>query len=112
MKLLFDHNLSPTLVIRLRDVFPEANHVALAGLDRASDTEVWAYARAHGYTIVTKDVDFSDLSLLRGFPPRVIRLRLGNCTTAQVEALIRRYHDAILAFGSDAEAGALELLPW
>jgi predicted nuclease of predicted toxin-antitoxin system len=110
VKLLLDHNLSPRLVVRLGDLFPDASHVALAGLDRASDTQVWAYAQAHGYTIVTKDADFSDLSLLRGSPPRVIRLRIGNCTTAQIEALIRRYQDAIMAFDSDAEAGMLELL--
>jgi predicted nuclease of predicted toxin-antitoxin system len=110
MKLLFDHNLSPRLVARLADLFPDASHVALAGLDRASDEQVWEYARAHGYAIVTKDADFSELSLLRGFPPRVIRLRIGNCTTAQIEGLLRRYHETIAAFGSDPEAGTLELL--
>ena len=52
MKLLFDHNVSPRLPARLADIFPDANHVALLGLDQASDEMVWTYARAHGYTIV------------------------------------------------------------
>ena len=60
MKLLFDHNLSPRLVARLADVLPDASHVALAGLDRATDQQVWEFAREHGYTIVTKDTDFGD----------------------------------------------------
>ena len=111
MKLLFDHNLSPRLVARLSDLFPDATHVAPAGLDRASDEQVWQYARAHGFTIVTKDADFSELSLLHGFPPRVIRLNIGNCTTAQIEGLLRRYRDTIVAFDADAVAGTLELLP-
>lgn len=72
MKLLFDHNLSPRLVSRPADRYPDASHTSLAGLDRATDIAVWLYAQAHAYTIVTKDADFSDASVLRGFPPKVI----------------------------------------
>ncbi|MFB2971179.1 DUF5615 family PIN-like protein [Aerosakkonema sp. BLCC-F183] len=32
MKLLFDHNLSPRLVNRLADIFPDSNHVILKQL--------------------------------------------------------------------------------
>ena len=48
MKLLFDHNLSPQLVYRLRDCFPDASHVALVGLAAASDLVVWTYAQNEG----------------------------------------------------------------
>jgi hypothetical protein len=35
------------------------------------------------YVIVTKDAEyFSDLSLQRGAPPKLIWLRIGSCTTA------------------------------
>ena len=44
MKLLFDHDLSPRLVRRLADLYPNASHVALVGLDRATDLAVWTYA--------------------------------------------------------------------
>jgi predicted nuclease of predicted toxin-antitoxin system len=60
---------------------------------------------------VTKDADFSDLSLMRRSPPRVIRIRAGNCTTAQVEALMRHYFEAIVEFELNAATGTLELLP-
>jgi len=109
VKLLFDHNLSPRLVNRLADLYPDASHTSLAGLDRAADIVVWLYAQAHDYTIVTKDADFSDVSVLRGFPPRVIWLRLGNCTTSEMENALRRGHAAIVDFVHNPAAGMLEL---
>jgi hypothetical protein len=45
MKLLFDHNLSPRLVNRLADLFPESTYVYLLGMDQADDQEVWNYAQ-------------------------------------------------------------------
>lgn len=91
MRLLFDQNLSPVLVIRLSDLFPGSTHVSLVGLETAHDDAVWTYARTHGYMIVTKDADFDDIGVLRGFPPKLVLLRLGNCTTRQVEATLRLY---------------------
>jgi predicted nuclease of predicted toxin-antitoxin system len=107
VKLLYDHNLSPRLVTRLADCFPTAEHVAGVGLAEATDAEVWAYAAAHDYTIVTKDADFTDMSVLRGFPPKVIWLRVGNCTTATLEALLRHHAAAIHAFLADPAVGTL-----
>jgi predicted nuclease of predicted toxin-antitoxin system len=37
MKLLFDQNLSPRLVERLSDLYPDSVHVQAVGLDRALD---------------------------------------------------------------------------
>jgi predicted nuclease of predicted toxin-antitoxin system len=79
------------------------------GLDRSPDLEVWTYARDHNFVIVTKDSDFNDLSVLQGFPPKVIWLRLGNCTTGDVERAMRRGHEAIVSFASDPGLGVLEL---
>ncbi len=39
--------------------------------------------------IVSKDSDFYERSIKLGAPPKVIWLRLGNCTTAAVEMLLR-----------------------
>jgi predicted nuclease of predicted toxin-antitoxin system len=107
MKLFFDHNLSPRLVARLADVYPNASHVAFVGLERASDSAVWAYAQTNDYIIVTKDSDFSDISVLRGFPPKVIWLQLGNCTTSDLETALRRHHTAIQDFAADPMLGML-----
>lgn len=109
VKLLFDQNLSPRLVRRLADLHPGSTHVFSLGIDRASDDEVWERAREDGYTIVTKDSDFGDLSVLRGFPPKVIWVRLGNCSTQEIEDLFRNNDEAVAAFESDVTVGLLSL---
>ncbi len=81
MKLLFDENLSDRLVDRLADLFPGSRHVKELGLEQRDDLVVWQHARDHGFVIVTKDGDFHQLSFLLGSPPKVVWLRLGNCTT-------------------------------
>ena len=109
MKLLFDQNLSPKLVARLADLFPGSSHVQSAGLDGASDESVWEHARLNGFAIVTKDEDYNNLSVLRGLPPKVLWLQLGNCTTAQVQALFRARAADIEAFEQDPSVGTLVL---
>ena|SRR6516165_525086 len=86
MKLLFDQNLSPKLVNRLADLFPGSSHVQSERLDCADDDQVWDHARQHGFAIVSKDEDYNNLSVLRGSPPKVIWVQLGNCTTAHYGA--------------------------
>ncbi len=109
MKLLFDQNLSPKLVNRLADLFPGSSHVQSVGLDCADDDQVWEHARLNGFAIVTKDVDYNNLSVLWGQPPKVIWLQLGNCTTAQVEALFRARSADIETFDNDPTVGTLVL---
>jgi predicted nuclease of predicted toxin-antitoxin system len=87
LKLLFDQNLSPKLVNRLADIFPGSSHVMSLGLDCARDEAVWDYARDHDYVIVTKDADYNQMGVLRGAPPKILWLLIGNCTTGQVENL-------------------------
>ncbi|MBC8172250.1 MAG: DUF5615 family PIN-like protein [Anaerolineae bacterium] len=109
MRLLLDNNLSPRLVGRLVSLYPGSTHVATSGLDTASDVEVWNYARQEGFCLVTKDADFNDLFASKGFPPKVIWLRLGNCTTAEITVLLHKYHETIVEFAQDESAGLLEL---
>jgi predicted nuclease of predicted toxin-antitoxin system len=110
MKLLFDHNLSPRLVKQLADLYPDSTHVYLIGMDRVDDDVIWEYARNNGYAIVSKDVDHTDRCLLRGFPPRVIWVRTGNCPTQHIENLLRKHHNAILSFENDQIVGVFTLL--
>ncbi len=109
MKLLFDENISPRLVAALSDVFPGSVHVRDVGLVRATDAAIWAYARDRGLTILSKDSDFHQVSFLRGPPPKVIWIRRGNCSTVDIEALLRSNRTEILAFGVDEEAAFLAL---
>lgn len=92
MKLLFDANLSPKLVGRLAELFPESAHVFDAGFGGpTSDETIREYARANGFTIVTTDSDFLDLASSRGAPPSLVRLENCNYRTARVEELLRRH---------------------
>lgn len=109
MKLLFDHNLSPRLASRLADLFPDSDHVHPLGLDQVLDVEVWSYARDNGFIMVSKDADFSELSLLHGHPPKLIWLRLGNCTTSQIESLLRSNYEAVEQMNEDPTVGVLSL---
>jgi predicted nuclease of predicted toxin-antitoxin system len=109
LKLLFDQNLSPKLVNRLTDLFPGSSHVHSVGLDCASDDQVWEHARLNGFAIVTKDEDYNNLSVVRGSPPKVLWLQLGNCTTAHVEAVFRARLADIEAFERDPSVGTLVL---
>ena len=109
MKLLFDQNLSPRLVDRLGDSYPNSSHVYLLQLDRASDVELWEYARMHGYTLVTRDVDFTELSIVRGFPPKVVWIRRGNCSTSDIESLLRLARQSIDILDNDPAVGVIEL---
>jgi predicted nuclease of predicted toxin-antitoxin system len=98
MKLLFDHHLSRTLVTRLADRFPGSSHVVFHGLETADDSVIWSFARRNGYTIVTKDSDFNDITTLRGAPPKIVWLRIGNSTTARAETVIRLHAESIEQF--------------
>lgn len=109
MKLLFDHNLSPRLVKLLDDLFPGSNHVHLLGLSQVDDKIVREYAREQDFLIVTKDSDFSDLCLLRGFPPKVVWIRRGNCKTADIEMLLRAHFDDLQLLLADEVIGVLTL---
>lgn len=109
MKLLFDHNLSPRLVDRLADIYPKSQHLFLIGLDQADDRIVWEYARQGEFTLVTKDADFNELSIIQGFPPKVIWVRRGNCSTSQIEEILRVHFVDILAFVQSVSLGVLTL---
>jgi predicted nuclease of predicted toxin-antitoxin system len=81
MKLLYDHNLPPSLVKRLSDLFPFSEHVCALGLDRAADSEIRDYAQREAFVVVTKDADF----------------------------LLREHHEQIDALEADAVVGVLTL---
>lgn len=110
MKLLFEQNLSPSLVRRLEDIYPESNHVYPLGLDQVSDEIVWDYARESDFLIVTKDVDFSELCSVRGFPLKIIWIRRGNCKTADIEAILRKHYSDVDALNRNESSGVLTLL--
>ena len=109
MKLPLDQNLFYRLIERLAPVYPGSSQVRLLGLELADDLVIWKYARAHGYTIVTKDSDFHELSLLYGAPPKVIWLKCGNSSKVHVGNLLVSNHQEVCALLRDSSLYCLEL---
>ena len=109
MKLLFDHNLSPKLIYRLAELFPNSNHVYQLGLDQVEDRQVWQYAKANGFTIVTKDSDYNELLILLDFPPKIVWIRRGNCSTNEIENILRMHYLDIQELINTESLGMLTL---
>lgn len=109
MKLLFDENLSPRLPRVLADIYPDSTHVHECGLGSADDSAVWQYARKYGFAIVSKDSDFQDRSVLHGHPPKFIWLRAENCSTGEIENLLRVAEPVIKQFNEEDEESYLVL---
>lgn len=109
MRLLFDENLSPKLPRLVADIFPGSLHVRDADMKAADDPVVWDYAKDNDFMIVSKDADMHDLSLVFGNPPKVIWLRLGNCSTSEVGNLLRQDFDVIKHFYQDEQVSLLSL---
>lgn len=107
MRLLIDENLSDRLVHSLSDCFEDIRHVRSVGLRGGSDFDIWTRAKDDGFAILTKDTDFQARSLLFGAPPKIVLIRLGNCTTRNAEIVIRNSLGAINQFADDAEASLL-----
>jgi len=74
-----------------------------------SDTDVWRYAAEHGYTIISKDADFHQRSLLFGGPPQVVWLRVGNCTVSETAAIVRERYVVIRRFIEESDPDFLVL---
>jgi predicted nuclease of predicted toxin-antitoxin system len=109
LKLPLDENLSARLIASVDDLYPDSSHVEQCGLSGAADEQVWRFARDNAFAIVSKDSDFSELSVLRGSPPKVIWLRIGNCTTTRAGFLLRDAFPRIEAFLAASEENCLVL---
>ncbi len=109
IKLLFDQNVSRSLTWRLADLCPDATHVAFLSMLSTPDERIRAYARTNGSIVVTKDRDFAERRDEDGTPPKVIWLRTQNCTTAVVEATLRRHWQDIEAFAASENVSILML---
>lgn len=109
MRVLFDEQPSEALVRHIQDLSPDAVHVRLLGLGGAGDEVVWQRAIDLGCVLVTKDEDFHRLSVLKGSPPKVVWIRLGNGSTRDIANLLRERWPRIEEFVNDPVVALLEL---
>ena len=109
MKLLFDQNISFRVLRLLPDSFSDSCHVRSVGLNDCDDAKIWQYAKQYGFTIVTFDADFFDISVLRGFPPKIVWLRTGNLTTSGIAECINLNYSNIISFIDNSDQSCLEI---
>jgi predicted nuclease of predicted toxin-antitoxin system len=110
MKLLLDANLSWRLTAALSEHFAECVHVNKTGLPMpAKDIDIWNYAAANGYTIVTQDSDFLNLFEMKGFPPKIILLRVGNIDRKTSEKILLQAKSSICNL-ENSDYGLLEII--
>lgn len=119
MKLLVDMNLSPRWCGYLQSGGLEAKHWSELGAANTSDVEIMAYARAHGYVVLTHDLDFGAvLAATGGLGPSVVQLRardispdaIGmNVLTALRQSAVDLNLGALLTI--EADRSRLRLLP-
>ncbi len=107
MKLLLDANLSPALTPAISDIYPNSTHVFTHGDIASDDAAIWHLAKRDDFIIVTKDVDFLELSLLHGAPPKVVLLRTGNVPTRAIEVLLRAQVERVAQFIAQADEAVL-----
>ncbi len=110
MKLLLDENLSDRIIPRIIDLYPNSQHVKNLGLINTEDAEIWEYAKANEFVILSKDADFHQRSLLYGHPPKFIYLRIGNCPTSKIVQILRNNLEIILQFEHSETESLLVLM--
>ena len=110
MKILIDENISSRLIFRIQHVFPDVEHVKTLGLMTANDFSIFMYARQNVYdAVLTLDEDYYNLQLTHGMPPKIIWLRVGNCSTNALAQIILNNADTIYAFLFDTNLECLEI---
>lgn len=103
MRLLFDENISYRILKKLANDYPDSAQVKRLGLESKDDHEIWQFAKEEGFTIVTFDADYIDIAALKGHPPKIIWLRLGNTTTDAIALVLKLRKSEIIDFHYEKE---------
>jgi len=108
VKLLLDMNLSPRWTEALKAAGIASAHWSSIGRHDASDAEILHYAAAHGYVVVTHDLDFSEiLAASEGAVPSVVQIRAADISPERIGpaliSMLRQLQDelergALIAF--------------
>ncbi len=111
MKLLLDENLSRRIVPFLHAAFPGSSQVSLLGLESASDSEIWQYAKVNDFVIVSRDSDFQERSLVAGHPPQVVWLKIPNRSKTIVLNILIDHHTEIEQALIEQNRACVEISP-
>jgi len=110
MKFLVDENISRKIVPAIAAAFPDSRHVTDLSLQTKDDSAIWDFAKENGFSILTKDSDFNEILAMKQFPPKIVWIQRGNCSTPAMLEIINTNILRINSFLIDADNGLLVLL--
>ncbi|GAA4458458.1 hypothetical protein GCM10023189_30750 [Nibrella saemangeumensis] len=91
-------------------MFPDCLHVSRTGLPiPIEDKQIWDWARANHYLIITNDEDFYHFAAQYSFPPKVVLLRMGNQSTRAIAEVLMKHLAEIDRLNDSNEYGLLEI---
>ncbi|HMO65665.1 MAG TPA: DUF5615 family PIN-like protein [Verrucomicrobiota bacterium] len=98
MKFLVDAHLPGALCRLLRDAGHDVVHTRdLADGNRTPDSEILRLAHSGSRTVITKDADFYHTFLLRGVPPKLLLVTVGNLRKRDLVRLFQERMPSVLA---------------
>ena len=98
MRFLLDAHLPQRPAGALQAAGHDALHTSeLLHGNRSTDDEVSEAADAQDRVVITKDRDFRDSHLLRGSPRRLLVLRTGNTSNAELVGLFETHLPTVVA---------------
>lgn len=105
MHFLLDNNLSPKLIELLSELNHQATHVYDIGLSRASDREIFQYAKDNNMVIISADTDFGYiLAEWNSTQPSII---LARYISLNPEIFIKYLERVLQDFEKELIAGSL-----
>jgi predicted nuclease of predicted toxin-antitoxin system len=111
MRILLDQNLSFKLANKLKPIFGDVFHIKDFDLLNTKDSVIWQFAKTNNYSIISFDSDFYDISILNGYPPKIIWIRTFDQTSKNIEAILINFQKQIIQFLSENDDNScLEIL--
>lgn len=95
MRFLVDAQLPPALARFLASLGEEAIHVLDVGLLAADDAAIWTFALQNDWIIISKDEDFPIRASVSKACPRIVWVRVGNCSKAKLLETFHKHWDSI-----------------
>lgn len=96
MNFLVDNHLPEALARQIETHGHRAVHVRDVGMNRTPDAQIFDYAIANHFIIVTKDEDFPLLSLMHPDKVQIVWLHIGNCRkTALLQSFDKAWPEVI-----------------
>ena len=110
MKILIDQNISHRIIALLTTLPFDFIHVKMVGLAHANDWEMYRFAKSNDMVaILTMDDDFQYIQLQEGVPPKIIWLRVGNCSTSVLAEIIKQHTLDLVAMIANDECDGIEI---